>query len=377
MRSGAGRKKKFLTAALLTAALMMTAVLTGCGGPGKVVVELENSGKNLDTLTGIYTDEELPARPMMVSTDNVNEAIPQYGISQADIVYEVPVEGSQSRLEAVYYSDIPEVVGPCRSVRPYIVDLAREYDAILTHHGWSPAAKAYLQEGLVADIPAQKYHFYYRTSAKPSPHNSLVKTADVLKAAEEAGYMDEKVQIPEYSFMDEREAAVLNGTESEFKAKYKAIAKEQSKSSDQEYEIPSLDGVEAPVMDGEASAITVKYANCVGEFEWDPEEQLYTRMVNGGEYRDLNNNEQIKVNNIIVYRINSDVTDHKGRLDIDLTEGGDAWVFTQGRYVKCEWSKEDLDSQTVFTDENGDPVKLTPGKTWINIIDGNSGFSYK
>ena len=98
----------------------------------------EDSAKEKTGITNPLTGEQvetLPARPLIVSTDNVVEAKPQLGISKADIVYEVPVEGSQSRLEAIYYSEIPETVGPCRSVRSYIVDLAREYNAILVHNG--------------------------------------------------------------------------------------------------------------------------------------------------------------------------------------------------------------------------------------------------
>lgn len=373
------RLKAIIKKAVPAIALLILALaLAGCGKPPeKLVVGLENTEGTQNPFTGIYTEEKLPARPIMVSTDNVNEAIPQYGLSQADIVYEVPVEGKQSRLEAIYYSDMPEVVGPCRSVRPYIVDLAREYDAILTHNGWSPAAKEYLQEGLVADIPAQKYSFYYRTKDKPAPHNSLVKTGDVLAAAEEAGYMDEEVQLPAFSFLDERDLAVMNGTQEEFTAKYEAIAKERLEDPQQEYEIPSLEGIEAPVWSGDAARINVSYVNCKAVYTWDPQERIYTREVNGQEYRDLNNDEQIKTNNIIVYKLNSRVLDHKGRLDIDLTTGGDAWIFTLGKVVQCKWSKADLDSPTVFTDEEGNNIKISQGKTWINIIDGDTKFSYE
>lgn len=345
--------------------------------PEKLVVKLEQPEGKMNPFTGEYTKKELPVRPLLVSTDNVNEAIPQYGISQADMIYEVPVEGMQSRLECLYYSDMPEVVGPCRSVRSYTVTLAREKKAILTHNGWSPGAKKYLSKGHVADIPAQTYGFYYRTSEKPAPHNSLVKTKDVYKAAKEQGYLDKKIKLPAFSYFNEKDMAVINGTEKEFTAKYEAIAKEQLESPRQEYEIPTLEGVKAPKWNGKATKITVEYVNCKGEFTWNAKNGYYKRSVNDGEYRDLNNGKSVKVKNVIVYKVGSRAFDHKGRLDIDMTKGGKAWVFTQGKVIKCRWSKKKFSAPTIFKDKNGKRIKLTRGKTWLNMIDQNTKFDFK
>ena len=158
----ARRKKKGKIAVIIILSVLILAAAGICifvfNTPAYVDSAKEKTGIT-NPLTGEQV-ETLPARPLIVSTDNVGEAKPQLGISKADIVYEVPVEGSQSRLEAIYYSEIPETVGPCRSVRSYIVDLAREYNAILVHNGYSPQAREYLEQGSVAYIPAQKYSFF-------------------------------------------------------------------------------------------------------------------------------------------------------------------------------------------------------------------------
>ena len=359
---------------LIAMLLLVGMIATGCGKLDPISVTEDVPEGTLDTLTGEYY-EELPVRPVMVSTDNVGEAIPQYGISLADIVYEVPVEGSQSRLEAIYYSKLPEVAGPTRSVRPYIVDLAREYDAILTHDGWSPQARKYLSEGKVADIPAQKYSCFHRISEKPAPHNEQADMDKVMKIAEEQGYLDEEVQIPQFSFFTEGELAVATGTEDEYTAKYEEKAKSLLEKPNQEYTIPSLEGITVD-LGNECKTIEVGYANCKSKYTWDAEKGLYTRDVNGSKYKDLNNDKQIKMANVIVYKVSSKSFDHKGRLEIDMTKGGDAWVFTLGHVKKCKWSKEDLDSPTKFLDEEGNEIKLTPGKTWINIIDQASSFDF-
>lgn len=341
--------------------------------PELVMTEGKNEGI-LNPLTGEYCDE-LPSRPLLVSTDNVGEAVPQYGISKADIIYEVPVEGAQSRLEVLYYSDIPKTVGPCRSVRPYIVDLAREYSAILVHDGWSPQAREYISSGVVAGIPAQKYSFYYRTGDKPAPHNCLVDTKDILKAAKKAGY-DKEQEVREFQFMDEKEIAVLAGKEEEYIAAYKEKVEAAKKFKWQKYSLPSLDDISF-TDNKSAEKIDVRYAGCGGTFTWNDEEGVYTKTVNGTSYCDLADGSEIAVKNIIVYKLSSRVTDHKGRLDINMCEGGKAWVFTQGRVFEGKWSKKDKDSPVKFVDKEGNEIKLSPGKTWINIIDGNTRFKYE
>ena len=374
-----GKKKIVILVIILALAVAAVAgyLLWKASIPDKLVIGLEKPAGQMNPFTGEYTTDKLPVRPLMVSTDNVNEAIPQYGISQADMIYEVPVEGKQSRLECIYYGDIPEVVGPCRSVRSYIVTLAREKKAILTHNGWSPGAKKYLSKGHVADIPAQTYNFYYRTSDKPAPHNSLVKTKDVYDAAKKQGYLDKKIKLPAFPYFNEKDMAVMNGKEKEFTAKYEKIAKDKLESKYQEYEIPTLEGVTAPKWNGKASRITVEYVNCKGEFKWNSKKGYYKRSVDGGSYRDLNNGKSVKVKNVVVYKVSSRAFDHKGRLDIDVTKGGKAWVFTQGKYIKCRWSKKKYSAPTIFRDKDGKRVKLTPGKTWVNMIDQNTKFSFE
>lgn len=365
---------KIIAAVLLVAAIAGTAVYSAVVMTPELSVEEEAKDGVLNPLTGEYV-ENLPSRPIMVSTDNVGDAIPQYGVSHADIVYEVPVEGAQSRLEVIYYSDIPKTVGPCRSVRPYIVDLAREYDAVLTHDGWSPDARSYLAQGIVADIPAQSNSFFYRTDAKSAPHNCLADTEDVISAAAEKGY-DEPVDVRGFTFLNEEEAAVLSGCEEEYLAEYEKKAKEQLRFRWQKYRLPDLSGITFPE-NSEASEITVGYSNCTGKYEWNAEKSRYIRYANGSEYCDLSDGTAVEVSNVIVYSVSSSVLDQKGRLSINMCLGGDAWVFTQGRVFECSWSKKDLDSPTVFTDSEGNEIKLSAGKSWICVIDQNSRFEYR
>src|ERR1035438_6465586 len=55
---------------------------------------------------------------LTVKIENTPEALPQWGIEDADVVYEEIVNGGITRLAAIFNSQAPAKVGPVRSVRP-------------------------------------------------------------------------------------------------------------------------------------------------------------------------------------------------------------------------------------------------------------------
>ena len=97
---------------------------------------------DINPLTGMKWKKNHITHPFIVSTDNdLALSRPQAGLSQADILYEVPIESGGSRYEPIYYSQKLGLVGAIRSCRPYIINIAREYNAVLVHNGKSPQAK--------------------------------------------------------------------------------------------------------------------------------------------------------------------------------------------------------------------------------------------
>ena len=93
-------------------------------------------------LTGLPIEpEEMAKRPVAVMLNNIKKAQPQIGISQADVIYEVPAEGGITRMLAVYQSlEGVELLGSVRSTRPYYIELALGHDALLVHAGGSQEA---------------------------------------------------------------------------------------------------------------------------------------------------------------------------------------------------------------------------------------------
>src|SRR3989442_9745805 len=82
---------------------------------------------------GIVVDNAIPARP-------------QWGLSEADVVYEVPTEAMITRFLALFCGDGPDTVGPVRSLRLQFLDIAGDYSATVAHAGSSESALAAVEE---------------------------------------------------------------------------------------------------------------------------------------------------------------------------------------------------------------------------------------
>lgn len=339
------RKKKSKDGLLI--GIVIVAIIVVIGGVGLYMFggniigglpDLAAKEEIVNPLTGQVSEEALPARPLVVSIDNVGDAVPQSWLSKADMVYEFPVEGNQTRLQAIYYGEFPSEFGPIRSTRPYFVDLTREYQAVFLAHGWSPQAKDYLLSDVVPYINAMNSDCqFYRVNDKSAPHNSYIKWDEVKAKIDEQGWWDEPKDIRPFRF--------LSGGQ---------------------------------VNEGEAAGnITVHYSSSKCEFVYNADSGKYTRTINGGKsYVDHETGEAIKVDNILVQKVRSSQLDSYGRLEIDMCAGGEAILFTNGVAVKGTWSRDSLDSRTVFIDEKGNEFKLTPGRSWVEIANQNCTIGY-
>ena len=81
-------------------------------------------------------------RPIAVMIDNNTNAWPQDSVNKAYIIYEIIVEGGETRLMALFKGSDADSIGPIRSSRHYFLDYALENDAIYAHLGWSPQAQS-------------------------------------------------------------------------------------------------------------------------------------------------------------------------------------------------------------------------------------------
>ena len=148
--------RKSLTALL---ALALTVGLTACSSKPPEEPEPPESQPSVSVMAPVEPEPALPyvnpltgegcardiaqKRPVAVMLNNLKKALPQLGVSQADIIYEAPAEGGITRMLAVFQS-VEEVgnIGSVRSARDYYVSLAMGHDALYLHAGGSPGAYA-------------------------------------------------------------------------------------------------------------------------------------------------------------------------------------------------------------------------------------------
>ena len=128
----------------------------------------------------------------------------------------------------------------------------------------------------------------------------------------------------------------------------------------------------------DAAEITINYADgAYNTFKYDADSKLYTKYVRDEPLIDANNSKEITCANILVQEVPFKMYDSQSqRLDIDPTAGGKATMFTQGKVVEGTWERKDLDSPTIFKDADGKEFKMTPGVTWIQMIDSTVKFEY-
>ena len=122
------------------------------------------------------------SRPIAVMIDNNINAMPQAGLLEADIIYEIIVEGGESRLMLILQDKDLDKIGPIRSARHYFLDYALENDAIYVHYGWSPQAQSDIASLGVNNINGiyESSTDFWRVSDKYAPHNAVTSTDTIL-----------------------------------------------------------------------------------------------------------------------------------------------------------------------------------------------------
>lgn len=290
-------------------------------------------------LTNLQVDGPIEARMLLVSIGNSSDARPQYGFSAADIVYEVPAEGNIPRLLALFYSEVPDVIGGVRSARPYMIDIAQEWDALFVHCGGSQRALEILaSSGSVENLnEIANGSYFWRDNSRYAPHNLMTSKENLYQYLADSGRAAVQDNVRQLNFLAEGETPA----------------------------------------GAEADWINLHYTDANVVYTYDKTISCYNRVVNDEPFVDAGTGVSVKAANIIVQKINSWLEDSDGHIAMDMCSGGEAYLFTGGTVQKGTWSRANLDSPTIFVDENGQEFKLSSGQTWIQIVDGNVGFSYK
>ncbi len=121
---------------------------------------------------------------LAVKIDNLAPARPQTGLTAADIVYVLPVEGGLSRFLAVFSSRFPPVIGPVRSAREDDLELLRQFGRpAFAYSGAQPQLLPVVEKARTVDLYAGRAGGYFRDPRRVAPHNLYAHTRQLLAEA--------------------------------------------------------------------------------------------------------------------------------------------------------------------------------------------------
>ena len=278
-------------------------------------------------------------RPIAVMIDNHKSAMPQAGLNDAYMVYEIIVEGGETRLMALFKGVDLKKVGPVRSSRHYFLDYALENDAIYVHYGWSPQAQSDITKLSVNNINgiSESSTSFWRVKDKYAPHNAVTSTEKILAIAKRKGYSTTSTK-----------KSVLN---------YVADPVELE------------EGVEA-------KSVTIPYSesNTV-KYEYDDTTKRYVRYSRGTKQVDWDSKETVTVKNIIVVNCKNWTLDDgsgKGRQTIDNIRTLKGYYITNGKAIDITAEKSSRSGQTKYKDANGKEIEVNDGNTFVQICPEDS-----
>ena len=280
-------------------------------------------------------------RPIAVMIDNHSGAWPQANLNKAYMVYEIVVEGGETRLMALFKGQNLEKIGPVRSSRHYFLDYALENDAIYVHHGWSPQAQSDIASLGVNNINGiqESSSSFWRVKDKSAPHNLFTSTESILKIAERKGYSKTS-----------NKKSVLNYVSNE---------------------------VEMPSTAVNATSVTIPHSNLqTVKYEYDEQSKTYKRYARNKLQTDYVTGESVTTKNIIItmcenYMLtDSEIKGRQGLKNIGTFKG---YYITDGKAIEIQCIKNARNEQTVYKDLNGKEIEVNDGNTFVNIcpIDAN------
>lgn len=335
------RRAPLTVTALLVAAGL---VLAGCGGGDEPSDDQTPSSQQVEgaeevaatwPLTGLTVsgdDEVAQDHPVLVAKmDNTYASAPQVGLGSADLVVEELVEGGLTRLAAFYYSEIPDRVGPVRSMRASDIGIVSPVDGTMVTSGAAGVTISRINKAGIQFFQEGSKGFA-RDSSRSAPYNLFANLSEVAKeAAVDATRPDDYLPWgPEKDFPKGQPAKKI-----------------------------------AAVFGGGHTT------------NWTYDGKGY---VNENSY--AADGDQFPADTVLVLRV---VVGDAGYLDpahnpvpeTKLEGKGEAMIFHGGRLVRGTWKKSGLDAPITLSTKAGS-LEVPAGHTWIELVpaaNGNVTFS--
>ncbi len=319
-------RRPFRTAACVAVAGTLALGATACGSSSskKPDAQASEGGSTLAAvwpLTGEPVKGQLPKHPVVaVKIPNTREASPQAGMADADMVSEELVEGGITRLAVFFYSKIPALAGPVRSMRASDIPIVRPLHATIISSGAAPVTLNRLTRAGVPFFTGGTG--YFRDSSRVAPYNLMVHLQELVKTLRPA----KKAAAPYLPW----------GQESDFTGTVPA---------------PSI----AVKMSGFRTSL------------W---------KFTGGHYVNTNSyapaGQQFLPDTVVVLRVregDAGYLDPAGNPvpETKMTGKGKIFIFHDGKMQKGIWSKASVDAPLELTTKTGEPMKVPAGHVFVEL----------
>lgn len=292
-------------------------------------------------LTGEPAEAVVDRPAIAVKIENPREVRPQTGLDQADVVWEQVVEGGITRFVAVYHSQVPEEVGPIRSIRPMDPAIAAPLHGVVAFSGGQQAFVRELgQSGVqIMSQDGGAAGFYRKKGVKPAPHNVYGTPATWWENAD-AGH---RASPPaQFTFARRAEQATVLTA-----------------------------GTPATLLDLRLSGYShPRWAFDTASGTWLRSEGDTPATARSGA--------RLAARNVVALRVqlvDSGTKDPAGNPvpETVLVGTGSGTVVSGGKALEVTWSKPATDAVLALTGPDGAPVSLAPGVTWVELVPASSG----
>jgi hypothetical protein len=279
----------------------------------------------------------VPQRPALaIKVENLPAARPQYGLSAADVVYEEPVEGGITRFIVIYQCRDASRVEPVRSGRIIDPEILVQYGAhpLIGYAGAIPPAVSAIDSSSLIDLSAARApaSVYPRDPGRYAPHNLLTSTSAL------------------YSYANSLRGPQTTPPPS-----------------------PFVFGPQ-PASATPAASVHIAYQYSDVTWTWQAATQTWSRAYSDTGPATMGEGGVVHAANIIVMKVvmypspyPEDPTGTHENL-LTLTGSGPAQVFRNGTVTNGTWKRASLGATTSYVDASGQPIALTPGQTWVELV---------
>ncbi len=298
--------------------------------------------KYINPLTGLESERDVAnVRPVAIMLNNLYQALPQVGISEAEVLYETLEEGGITRLLGVYNDfEIMNEIGSIRSARDYYIDIADAHDAVFVHAGRSTYADTALRTRGTNNVDGLYQSSFYRSAER---RQTMAVEHTLMNTGE--GIYNDIINLG-YRTTSEKPSPL------EFSSSYaKGTAAAQH--------------IEIPFSIGYTSN---PYVTAVLDYNEQSTEYLKSQF--GQAHIDGDDGSQLSFKNVITLTcpMNLIAGDPLGCIQVHFTGSGNGTYSVDGTTREIKWEKQSRSSAYTLYEADGTPLLLAPGKSYVAIV---------